>query len=635
MYHPRTTRTIYYVILIILIFFSFFTFSEQFYPFLNPEMAINVLMTPGFSIPGDLYFWGQDHSGSLIPLISQIICSMYHFPPILAVSIVHFIFLITGYFALSTLFKDRSLKLALAFIWFFPCWHFLDHLLLLQGVQLSLLAISIYFLNRLSFAHSLKLQLVWISGACLSFISSIWITDVAVFSLLYFIIVSSLKIRKSNPNAYFSSLLKNKHLLIEFSVTLVWFIVGTLFILYAKRHSIRDESYNQDFINNYRDLATTLGIIIKSLIKVFTFGSENILESLYAWAILIGIPWILIITKKKNDTSQSFTQQRWLTFFFLNGLVSLSIVVLSHWVFMNGVNRRFFTLVYFSFWLAFLLYLQANGSRSRSLRLTILFIIILTGSFSSFYKFYIPNRIPPSTTALIEFKNLGNIGLIAEGRNAYLLACTDPGHIKATPHEKDRIINSYLIDDVFRQPRIFLVRDSWLNSFPDTIQQFGHTLIKMGNVLCIAGYHLCQYFPLKLYQEYTWSGMKYQGIIENDEEAQNGQSICPGPGFDRTRHFIYGPFITLAPGRIVVKFRLKTNENLSTSKLAFLDISADFGKTILASRMLQPSDFGRPNAFQEFEIPLELKRQFDGIEFRVLYLGSTTLSFDRVIVQGI
>ena len=46
--------------IILIILLSFFTFSENFYPLLNSDMAVNILMTPAFSLPHDIYFWGQD-----------------------------------------------------------------------------------------------------------------------------------------------------------------------------------------------------------------------------------------------------------------------------------------------------------------------------------------------------------------------------------------------------------------------------------------------------------------------------------------------------------------------------------------------------------------------------------------------
>ena len=182
--------------------------------------------------------------------------------------------------------------------------------------------------------------------------------------------------------------------------------------------------------------------------------------------------------KKKTEPVQPFSQQRWLTFFLAYGIITLLFVVLSHWVFINGAGSRFFFTIHLSFWIAFLIYLQANGSRNRALRVAILLLIVLTGSFSSCYQFYFPERIPPTTRLLNELKPLGDIGIIADYQLAYVSASADPAHIKATPHDKDWVRNGYLMSEVFRQPRIFLIKDNWLKVFPDTINQFGHILIK-------------------------------------------------------------------------------------------------------------------------------------------------------------
>ena len=150
----------------------------------------------------------------------------------------------------------------------------------------------------------------------------------------------------------------------------------------------------------------------------------------------------------------------------------------------------------------------------------------------------------------------------------------------------------------------------------------------------LAGSYLCRYKQVKLFMEFSCSEMKTQGVVENDAETSSGRSIRTGKGFDYTKHFVYGPFITLAPGKIIVSFRLKCDDNVNTSKLAYLDVSGDYGKTTLASLTIRPSDFGRVNGYQEFELPVELSKQYEGMEFRILYLGQPTLHFDKVVVRG-
>jgi hypothetical protein len=79
----RVPSSVYYILLVLLIAFSFYNFAEINYPLLNSDMAVNVLMAKGVNLPGDLYFWGQDRAGSLIPLLANVFVEAYKFPPIL------------------------------------------------------------------------------------------------------------------------------------------------------------------------------------------------------------------------------------------------------------------------------------------------------------------------------------------------------------------------------------------------------------------------------------------------------------------------------------------------------------------------------------------------------------------------
>ena len=88
---------------------------------------------------------------------------------------------------------------------------------------------------------------------------------------------------------------------------------------------------------------------------------------------------------------------------------------------------------------------------------------------------------------------MGNIGIIAEYWNAYMTASPDPLHIKVTAHDKDYVRNPDLVNEVFGQPKIYLIKDGWLESFPDTLVQFGRTLKKQGRSFHLADAWLNRY----------------------------------------------------------------------------------------------------------------------------------------------
>lgn len=66
-------RKAFYIVIIGLIsIISFRFYSALYYPALNSDNAVTVLMIHYFKLPDDLYFWGQDRLGSLIPLLGQV-----------------------------------------------------------------------------------------------------------------------------------------------------------------------------------------------------------------------------------------------------------------------------------------------------------------------------------------------------------------------------------------------------------------------------------------------------------------------------------------------------------------------------------------------------------------------------------
>jgi hypothetical protein len=102
--------------------------------------------------------------------------------------------------------------------------------------------------------------------------------------------------------------------------------------------------------------------------------------------------------------------------------------------------------------------------------------------------------------------------------------------------------------------------------------------------------------------------------------------------FDRSKHFIYGPFVNLLKGKYTVLYRIKISRDLGINNVAVLNISANFGKEVLTSRTIRLCDFGKSNNFEEFDVPLEIAKDYEGVEFRIMYLGESDLYFDRVVL---
>jgi hypothetical protein len=477
----------YYCLLLLIILFSFFNFSYKYYPLLNADMAINILMTPAYHLPDDLFAWGQDRGGSLIPLLSHILYKLAPISPVAAVSVVHYLILIIGYFAATTLLKSKVSRIFLALLWFFPPWHFTDFVLFPFGTQFSLFLVGLYFLAKSEISKRILIQNLWLSLSCTLMILSIWVSEMGILLVLLLCLLKIYQ-RISQKVVFFRS--GNIYSLLNI---FMWVILGSVFILYAKSKASRIDVYSEHPFNNPEEVILSIKIILQSLYKVFIFSSENFIESIYAWLLIIGMPVIKLVTIFMNKGWFRKADRKWFIFFFLNGMITLIVIICSHWVFLNGVGRRYFVLVYLSFAIVILLLIETTEKRKRTLANLLLAVMILTGAISSVYQFYYPKHIPSKIKVLSELQSLGNIGIIAEYWSAYLSATPDPVSIKATPHDKDYVRNHQLTEEVFYQPRIFIIKDGWMDSFPDTIRQFGRTLVRKGEEFYIADGWLNQY----------------------------------------------------------------------------------------------------------------------------------------------
>lgn len=632
MKNTKISDFLYYPALALIILVSFLNFSALFFPLPDVNTAITILMTPGYSIFGGLYLWGQNFAGNLVPFLAKLLVTTYRFPPDMAVSIVHYGIIVAGFLAVSTLFRSRYIKLLLAIAWFYPSWYFLGHLTSIFGLQMSLLVIGIYMLRRHKNAFSQNIQLLWLSMACITFILAIWVSDLSVISLialLLFLLWDKKNILKGK-NLF--AAIREKSIFPKVIVILFFIVAGIGFLVFAKHTASRAETYNHPLLNNPSSLFALLKIIFSSLFNVLIFASHNIIGSIYAWSLIIGVPAILALSDTKVHLRSYLANQRWLTFFLLNGLIIFICLVFSNWVLTNDAAGKYFSVVFISFWIALLLFFESTESGRPGLRKIIILVILVLGIASSLSPIFLPKYLPSKSSALSELKSLHSFGLIGESYMVYIAASTDPKHIKGTPHEGEFIRNANLVKDVFKQDKIYLLGNNWLSGFPDTIRQFGILLQRAGEPFQKSGYDLCRYEKMIKRTIFPVDSMKTVGTIMTDTTAYSGKSAMITIPFDRSRHFIYGPFINLLKGKYTVLYRLKISRGLGINNFAVLNISANFGKTILTSRTLRLCDFAKSNNFEEFDVPLEITRDYEGVEFRIMYLGETDLFFDRVIL---
>jgi len=624
-YLKESCRYFIFVIAIIAVSFSFY--ASNFYPLLCSDDTLNILMAHYYKLPHDIYCWGQDRGGTLIPLISQIFIKGFHFSALTSVSLSNYLILIVGFIGFASLFKTNYSKMIFALIWFLPFERFLDVVKFPIGVQYSLIGFAILFINKINDnqMYSKLTKHLFLIIITLLLIISLWVSDFAIVSIcvLFFILIvfNYIKIRSFKIKPFI----------------LLYFIFGVLiaanFIFYAKSISqFKRENYL--LFNDLKSIKSAFEIVFHSFYDLLLFKNNELIISIYTYFSLF---FIIVFTSflfyKKLFIK--LLSDKWFSFFTLDFISVLFVLFLSNWVLGNGMGRWYFVGCYISFSMLILIaieQLQNSYSFIKYFKYSLV-LIVLIGSASTPFNIYMRNgNLTPKTTFIREFEKLGRIGLIGEYGNSYLFSCTNPDLIKATPNDQNGIRNQELVEDVFKRTNIYIIKDCWLDSFPDTFSQFGYGLEKVGNSFRMADCDVCQYKKIKLKKTITLKELKYNDkhIVLNDFGSAKQKNIFASPSCESCiqNYIIFGPYIPIGIGNYSVKFYLKATNIVEKTNIAKLDISANCGRDILASKIITSTDFKNDSSF--ISINLATTKRYYEVEFRVLYYGNANLYFDHI-----
>jgi hypothetical protein len=481
---------LYYVALMLIVWVSWCFYASVNYPLLNSDDALNVLMAHYYSLPGDFYCWGQDRGGTLIPLISWVLMVVGGGSALVAVSMANYLLLVGGFWGFATLLASRWNRLMFALIWFLPFQRFIDLVRFPIGVQYSLLGlfIGLWGLPRVGGRlGGLWVHLQYLSMALVG-IAAVWVSDLAWVTMLVMVGVWWWRGRgQSLPNGF-----------LPMAYLGVSMAVGLGFLFYARSHASGiTGTYAQ--VNDLAGIWRALGLVWHAVGELLVFRTGEPLVSLFVWLVFLML-FLLVFYFWRGRWWVLVGENRWIVFFGVDFLAVMLVLFLSGWVLRNGMGRWYFVSTYISLGLCTILVLELmRAERSSRYIRWLAWITVLIGSVSTFYslRFERPGTFRPMASVVGEFGQLGRIGILAEYWNAYIAACPDPDNIKATPHEGSDVRNPALVEEVFSQPRLYVIRDMWLPAFPDTLTNFGRTLIKREAPFRLGGCDVCRYEVLR------------------------------------------------------------------------------------------------------------------------------------------
>ena len=575
-----------------------------------------------YQIPPDFYCWGQDRGGTIIPLISQFFIHVFHLSPILSVSLSNYLLLTLGFIGFSKLFKQPFTILIFALLWFFPYERFINILSFPIGMSYSLIGISIYFLERLLHKKDLTnfskhfhlLVSIGLWGL------AIWTSDLAFFTVLL-LVFTLLFYSKYQKTEHFP-----KKLFILYSTL---GIAAVIFLILKLKTYATGVTENFQKFNSAEQIGESIGIVISDCLKVLTFQEDNFLISIGAWLILVVLIILVVILALSRKSIFSF-KNPWILFLISDFLAVLAIIFLAHWVLLNNMGRWYFVAPYISGLLLVLFLLDSFVEKmGKTLKAICVSCVIILGITPIYTSLRANNwKYTPLRSTILELNKLGEIGIIGDYWDAYRCSIANPENVKSTPHEGEDIKNTDRISEVFRQPKIYLSKDMWFDSFPDSIQQFGVMLYKYSDEFFLGGSNLCAYKPKKLNKIYTLGDLKFDSTVL--DKTSSSLKVYPEDKKHLNKHLVYGPDISLVPGTYRVRFFCASSGLPNNSKPLTIDISSGFGQKSLFQKDIGHAELVQGKQYVTCTFTVENLEQH--VEFRLLYSGFNPIEFKQMEV---
>ncbi|TVQ80807.1 MAG: hypothetical protein EA358_01410 [Flavobacteriales bacterium] len=436
----------------------------------NADQAVYVLMTEHFSLAKGLYYWGQDRFGSLIPALAHPLT--YIMPSIWALTLVQMLSLFGAWWIWSKSLDRPLSKIVLAAAFWLPPLAFYSAVVIAQPYHILLLlwGLCIHLAKRES-------KLSWgLAGLTLGL--SYWVSEVSIvlvgWMLIYYVQPS--KWRRIIP-------------------MVLGALPGIALILAAKNNATRIPIYQQQMLVDFNEFTTGIarifeGIIAHSLqmpISRWAAMTTHILLVVIAIILIIRTfrllyKWMILrLEKSALDLAPAF---------LLFGLLALTLS--SYWVYYHETSIRYFAMLYplgIFFWLQ-------TFDKKKSIPANLLVIAMMFTGVIDTFRLYTNLEIPENRMSFNEAKQFiveENAVYIGDYWTVYMPGFWHPNKAYYFSHEDGYVRNSHQLKEVFKtDQKIFAIGDNWLESFPDTLNQFQRQFIKLEETEN-AGYQVARY----------------------------------------------------------------------------------------------------------------------------------------------
>ena len=598
----KMNRVIPVIVLLLLLVVFTFTFGVAYFPTLDADNAVQVIMIDHLSFPSDLYYLGQDRIGSIVPGLGWI---FYQFgaTPIWAVTLTQIlIFLLSG-LILTRLFKNPLIACLALVIMLFPLSEYesqvlsghpyLGHVLVLF---LALWLFKKYGLQKPVWLIFLGVG-IWASG--------IFAANVAAAGLIY-LASGHLKLK---DKSYWIWVLKS----------ILWALPGLALLVVAKlTATTTDNNYTDSSFVNGEQLWFNISKFFSELWHFLSFDHPDPWLSGAFWAMLILLAISIPAIKRNRLIS-------WSSFFILSGFITIIAIILSEWAFKMGLPRRYFSIAYIQvIWGLMLAWDNLETERFRKPAIVLLTTsALLTASSGLLSRGQFWREVPDRLYAT-SAKKLANAiqteGILGSYWYVYLTEAFDPENITSVVEQNGINRDFAAMKRFVDLDTITIIKNSYLTELTDTVVDHGTVFIKSGATQKVDNVEFAEYYkPSPFMAAYTFSDL-FTNYGDIDTNAFGAPIIRFTPeNFTGNNFAAYGPYVSLPAGKYHVCFDITVKGDIGPE--AYIDI---YRRRHFQMRM--PLIEANDNPCFDFELD-EAALDF---EMRIGYHGRGIIEFEKV-----
>ncbi|MEM9216256.1 MAG: hypothetical protein AAGD25_18160 [Cyanobacteria bacterium P01_F01_bin.150] len=505
-------------IVVAIIGLSFFTLSPQFDPHLNSDHAVHVLMTYDLQLPEDLYYWGQNRLGSLVPIMAHYGMKVIPLSPVQVLGLVNYGTLLVSYLCFTRFFRHALSRILLAIAFFLPLKLYIEIIQIGQpyGGQFACLGLASmglkWLLNQWSTASLIRRRTV-LGLTMGTMTASLWMSD---FSIVYwgiglgaiayylFRTLSPRERRMAYPWAFLDT------------VTIgIMGVLSLSFLRLAKHSAHQSGAYTKfNTLEEFVDLVTRMG---QSIWKNLQFQGEDIWVSIFAITSIIVAGLVIYSVARYGKTLRNLDRSIWLGAWGLCSGCSLLVLLSSNWVYNpDHIPQRYFSVVYLLAWFTVLLIREASPKAMQRCLSIGLIVLAIASGMSLLPRMLDPN--PPRVVQLEALKSLAPAAFIGNYWQSYVLCMANPELFACTPYDRDGEVGcpkgngqpyqakipvgstircKRCVEKVLESASIYFVKGKWFEKFPKRIEQFGYCFQRSGPATKVGQYTLRPYRRLE------------------------------------------------------------------------------------------------------------------------------------------